>query len=111
MKITCIMCPVGCELDVKKVGNKISVKGNGCPRGVIFGEKEITHPERMVTTIKVYKNGTVSLKTDKPVPKKVINAVLQEIKKTPLPEKVEIGMIFIKNVMLSGANIVVTNIN
>lgn len=72
MKIVCIMCPVGCELDVTKSSGKITVKGNSCPRGVIYGEKEVSHPERMVTTVKQYKGKTIALKTSKPIPKKQI---------------------------------------
>ena len=32
-QFTCIMCPVGCTLNVKKEGDKIVVSGNGCIRG------------------------------------------------------------------------------
>ena len=78
MKITCIMCPVGCDLEVEKIGDKIKVTGNSCPRGIIYGEKEVTQPERIVTTIKKYKERTISLKTDKPIDKDIIVKAAKE---------------------------------
>ena len=79
MDFTCIMCPVGCNLNVTKNGNEITVFGNGCPRGEIYGKNEITLPKRMITTIKKYKNGTISLKTSEAIDKNLIEKVLKEI--------------------------------
>lgn len=111
MKMICIMCPVGCELEVIKTKDKVTVTGNACPRGVIFGEKEITNPERMVTTIKQYKTGTISLKTSNPVSKKLVAGVLKEIKNTKPPENIKTGDVYIKNVLQTGQDVIVTGIN
>lgn len=111
MKLTCIMCPVGCQLEVEKNNKKVTVTGNACPRGAIFGEKEVTHPERIVTTVKLTKYGVLSLKTDKSVPKKLIVRILQEIKQIEVKNKPKIGDAIINNIMLTGANVVVTSIN
>ena len=110
MKVICIMCPRGCELDVTK-GRKITVTGNACPRGVIYGEREVTKPERMVTTIKKFEDKTISLKSSKPVPKEKVFDVLQEVKSARLPKNVEIGGPLIKNVCDTDVDIVITNIN
>ena len=110
MKVICIMCPRGCELEVAK-GKKITVTGNACPRGVIYGEREVTSPERMVTTIKKYNDMTISLKTDKSVPKDKVIQVLKEIKKSKLPKTLSCGDVIIKNVCDTDANVVITNIN
>lgn len=110
MKVICIMCPRGCELNVTK-GKKITVTGAGCPRGIIYGEREVTKPERMVTTIKKFEDKTISLKSSKPVPKEKVYNVLQEIKNARLPRKVETGVILIKNVANTDADIIITNIN
>lgn len=110
MKVICIMCPRGCELNVTK-GRKITVTGAACPRGVIYGEREVTKPERMITTIKKFEDKTISLKSSKPVPKEKVFDVLQEIKRAKLPRKVEENGILIKNVSNTDADIVITNIN
>ncbi len=50
-ELTCISCPLGCELDVQKVDGKWRVKGNLCPRGEAFGIEEMTAPKRVLTTV------------------------------------------------------------
>ena len=112
METTCIMCPVGCSLSVKKDKNgKISVSGNNCPRGVIYGEKELVSPERMVTTVKKYKNGTISLKLDKPISKNLIQKCLKEIANCKEPSNIKIGDELLHGVCSTNCNVIVTNIN
>ena len=49
--LTCIGCPMGCPLTVKiENGTVLSVEGNTCKRGAIYGKKEVTDPTRIVTT-------------------------------------------------------------
>lgn len=111
MKITCIMCPVGCELDVNKTDEKIVVSGNGCPRGVIYGEREITKPERIVTTVKIYKDRTLSLKTDKPIDKQFVNQVLKAVKRVEVAPNPKAGDILIANIFNTDVNVVITSVN
>ena len=111
MKITCIMCPVGCNLTVKKVKNEIIVTGNGCPRGETFGKSEATNPTRIVTSIIPYKNRTVSVKTTNPIPKDKIFCCLNEIRNVKLDGPVRLGQVIIKDVCGTGENIVITGIN
>ncbi len=111
MELTCIMCPVGCTLTVTKKGNDIIVTGNSCPRGHEYGIKETTAPERIVTTVKSYKNGTICLKTSCPVPKGKVDDVLRAIKKEPSPQRIKVGDIFISNILGLNSDIVVTEVN
>ena len=111
MEITCIMCPVGCTLTVTKKGNEVTVKGNGCPRGEIYGKNEITTPKRMVTTIKKYKDGTISLKTSEPIDKNLVTICLKEINNAKEPKNIKPGEIFIKNILSTNVDIIVTNVN
>ena len=48
-ELTCIQCPIGCQLMVSIDGTDVTVSGNRCPRGAAYGEKEVTHPTRTVT--------------------------------------------------------------
>lgn len=111
MQVTCIMCPRGCELTVTQNKGKITVTGNSCPRGVIYGEREVTSPERVVTTIKKFGDKTISLKTDKPVPKEKVFDVLKAIKSAKVQKNISLNNVFIKNVAGTSSNIVVTGIN
>ena len=105
------MCPVGCSLKVTKNGEEILVEGNSCPRGHEYGIKEATHPERIITTLKPYKNGTICLKSSTPVPKELVDKCLVEIKNYKSPKKVFLGKVYIKNILNTGSDIVITQIN
>lgn len=111
MEFVCIMCPVGCNLKVEKVDNQIKVKGNSCPRGAIYGEKEATHPERMITTIKKYKSGTICLKLSTPIGKEKIEDCLREIAACKEPKTAKPGDILIKNILNSGCDVIITSVN
>ncbi len=108
MKITCIMCPVGCELNIEKNGDEIIVSGNGCIRGKQYGISEVTSPTRIVTSLIKTTNGIASVKTTKAVPKNKIFDVLNVLKNFK-KDKVQYGETIIKNVAdIEGVDIIVT---
>ena len=68
-EFTCIVCPRGCHITVGEANN---VSGNLCPRGKNYVLKEMTSPERTLTSsirITNRNNCVVSVKTSKPIPK------------------------------------------
>ena len=54
-ELTCIGCPMGCQLTAVMDGSRVTeVTGNTCPRGDAYARKECTHPARTVTgTVRV----------------------------------------------------------
>lgn len=109
MKINCIVCPQGCELNIAESGGGIAVTGNKCKRGAEYGAQEYCDPRRTVTSIaRLADGGVVPVKTTAPVPKNKIFAVLAEIKKISVPRHVSIGEILIKNVCGLDSDIVAT---
>lgn len=110
MKTICIMCPIGCELEITQKDQTIEVSGNLCPRGKQYGTDEATCPKRIVTSIvKCSKDLYCSVKTTCPVEKSKIEKVLHEIALIP-PKNYKFGEILIKNVAETGADIVVTGV-
>ncbi|RLF83284.1 molybdopterin oxidoreductase [Thermococci archaeon] len=111
-KLTCIICPLGCEIEVKMEGDKIvEITGFGCPKGRDYAIQEVIAPKRVVmSVIKVNKGDfpTVSVKTDKPVPKELIPVIMKELAKIEVEAPVKIGQVIIGNVANSGANIIAT---
>lgn len=105
--LTCIMCPLGCQLTVLKDGDNITVTGNNCKRGEIFGKEEVTCPMRIVTSSVKTEKGVRACKTSKPVPKSIIFEVMKEIEKLRL-KNAKFGEVVIKNVLNTGADIVIT---
>lgn len=110
-KMTCISCPLGCQLEVE-IGENIIVSGNKCKRGEEYAKNEITNPKRIITsTVKVLGGDRplVSVKTDREVPKSLIFEIMKEINKAEAVAPVEIGDIIIENVLGTGANVVATS--
>ncbi len=50
VRMTCILCPRGCELTALIGDGKIQTAGNACPKGAVYAESEIRHPVRVLTT-------------------------------------------------------------
>lgn len=107
MNLTCIMCPMGCSLTVTKTKSGYEVSGNTCARGEAFGKEEITSPKRIVTSLIRTSKGVTSVKTNIPIPKKLIFNVMKEIDKIEV-KNAKIGDIVIKNVLNTGADVIVT---
>ena len=49
-RLTCLLCPVGCELEVRQEGAAVEVRGYQCDKGVGFAEEEVLHPKRNLAT-------------------------------------------------------------
>ena len=62
-EIICIVCPMGCQLEVSKddISKNYTVKGNKCARGKEYGIKEMSNPTRVLTTTVMLKNATLSV--------------------------------------------------
>lgn len=111
-EIVCTNCPMGCSLEVTYDADKItSVKGNECIRGKEYAEKEIFHPERIVTTTVRIKGAaipTLPVKTARSVPKGLGLKIVKAASKITVTAPVKTGDIIIKDVLGTGVNLVAT---
>lgn len=110
MKMICINCPRGCELDVIEANGEVTVTGNACPRGADYGKSELTNPTRMVTGL-VRLAGMrkpLPVKTKSPIPKAKINDVLFAMHQTTAQLPIKIGDVIISNVAETGIDLVAT---
>ena len=78
-KLTCIICPLGCELTVQLEDKKVlDVTGHTCPRGKTYAENECTNPQRTVTTtVRCSDGGLVPVKTATPIPKEKMSECME----------------------------------
>ena len=107
-ELTCIVCPRGCRLTID---DDLNVTGNSCPRGAIYAKDELTNPKRMITSfvrVKNRENTVVSVKTSTSIPKGMIFDVMNEIDKVRITAPTKIGDVAIKNVLNTGADIIIT---
>ena len=107
-KLTCIVCPLGCQLTVELSGKEVvKVEGNTCPRGAEYAKNECTNPQRTVTsTVRTENGGLVSVKTDRPIPKEKMVECMALINGAVAKLPVCIGDVILEDVF--GSNIVAT---
>lgn len=109
-ELTCIVCPIGCQLSVTlEDGVVADVTGNTCPRGKQYAIDECTNPVRTITTTARTSNGgVIPVKTDRPIPKNLMFACMKEINNAVVTLPAHIGAVVIKNLLNTGADVVVT---
>lgn len=109
--LTCIECPIGCEITVDLDGDKIvSLTGNACPRGKLYAQDEVVCPKRVITSTVRAKDGSlVPVKTDKPVKKSEIFSVMEKINAVVCDMPVTMGQVLVENIE-GDANLVVSGV-
>lgn len=112
VELTCIGCPLGCNLNVEMIGTEIiDVTGYSCKRGKEYAQKELTNPTRIVTSVVRVNGGNmsvVSVKTENDIPKCKIQECIKALKNVEIDAPIKIGDILVKNVANTGVNIVAT---
>ena len=94
-KLTCIVCPMGCELTVNIEGKKVTdVSGNTCPQRTV------------TSTVRCTDGGLVSVKTDRPIPKEKTFQCMKIINQTVATLPISVGDVIAEDVF--GSNIVAT---
>ena len=111
-RITCIVCPQGCNITVEGDGEQIrSMSGHECKRGETYARDEFTHPLRILTsTIKVSGSTVplVAVRTDKPIPKELLFRGMEEIRNVQAVVPVKRGDVIIPNMLGTGADLIAT---
>ncbi len=111
--LICVSCPLGCPIEVEiENGEILSVTGNTCKRGDAYARDELTNPVRSLTTTVKLIGGAlpvVPVKSSKPVPKDKMFDCMKLINEASIEAPVKIGDVVIKDILGSGADIVVTN--
>ena len=109
--ITCITCPVGCEITAEEVNGEYIFTGALCKAGENYALMELTSPVRTVTTsvrIKGSAMPLVSVRTSSPVPKMKIAEILDEVLNIELESPVGRGDVIIRNICGTGADLIAT---
>lgn len=111
-ELICIGCPMGCNLEVEIENNNVKkVSGNSCRIGEEYAIKECSNPTRIVTTSVGIIGGifdTLSVKTEKDIPKDKIEECIRELKDIVVKAPVKIGDIIVSNIANTGVNIIAT---
>ena len=113
MRLTCVECPMGCEIEVEVSDGKVlSVKGNTCPRGKAYAENEVICPRRVLTTsVRSADGKMVSVKTASPIKKSETFVVMEKINKITVTAPVKIGQVVCENISEDINLIATSNLN
>lgn len=109
---TCVICPIGCEIDVEvENGSIVSMEGNKCKKSEEFVQQELIEPMRVLTStarVRGAKWAMVPVRSDKAIPKRLFFQVMRELANIELRAPVKLAQVVIKDVAGTGANIVAT---
>ena len=103
-ELICIVCPKGCHLKVDE-NNNYAVTGNGCPRGVEYGQKELTAPTRVITSTVKVRGGLYTrcpVKTAAPIPKGLIFDAMKLLDSVELQAPVRVGDVVVEDICGTG---------
>jgi CxxC motif-containing protein len=111
-RLTCVLCPVGCELEVRKdKTGELDVRGSQCDKGIPFAVEEVLYPKRNLA-MSVPVRGTaatmVSVRLSGRVPREMIFPILAEIARLRPEAPVRRGQVLIADVLGTGVDVIAT---
>jgi len=108
----CVVCPVGCEIDVVHDGGKIiSMEGNRCEKSEEFVSQELVEPMRILTTtvrIEGSRWPVIPVRTDRSVPKRLFPRIMRQLRRVKLQAPINMLDVVISDVLRTGANVIAT---
>ncbi len=108
----CVVCPIGCEIDVVCEGRKItSMEGNKCEKSVEFVTQELIEPMRILTTtvrIQGARWPVIPVRTDKAVPRRLFSRIMKQLRRITLQAPVNMSELVVRDILRTGANIIAT---
>lgn len=108
-EIICISCPAGCHLTISKKNDDWEVTGNKCPKGKTYGIEEVTAPKRTVTYVVKTDSDYlpyIPVRTDKPLPKEMIDSLIKQLKKKISSIPITRGDTLINDFQQTGVNVI-----
>lgn len=109
--LTCIGCPLGCTLTAVPAADGYEISGYTCKRGLEYAKKELTRPERTVTSTVRVSGGVAkvtSVRTAADVPKDAIFAVMEAINAIVVTAPIAIGDVLCEDIAGTGVALTAT---
>ena len=112
-KMTCIICPKGCQMLVQKEpeSGRIIVSGNRCEKGFLYANDELLHPVRtLTTTLKTNSSAhpRISVKTSGPIDKAKIMSAMYSLNHITVELPIEIGDVVVENLLDLNVDVIAT---
>lgn len=101
--LTCIGCPKGCQITVKKFANgEIQAENYSCKRGEKYAIQEYKNPTRILTTTVKVKGGQLPLipvRSSEPIPKGKLIDCMDVIANKSVKAPIKMGDIVIPDIL------------
>ena len=110
-RMTCLLCPAGCELEVRDEDGRIEVSGQECDKGAGFAESEVRNPMRNLATsvpIRGSRSRMVSVRLSGPVPRDRVFPILEAIAGLRPEAPVRRGQVLLADVLGTGVDVIAT---
>lgn len=110
-EVICDRCNKMCVLSIDKYDDNIEIYGNKCDDGINFANVEMNSNKSLFTTvvrIKGAKNNVVSVKSSKPLDKKIWIECSKALGRLYVGAPIRAGDIICKNILNTGADIICT---
>lgn len=110
--LTCIVCPVGCQLEVvtDDDGKIVSITGNTCKRGFDYASTEFTDPRRtLTTTVRIEGSSTdkyLPVRTSAPIPKPKLFEAMELVNSISTVAPVKVGDVVCKGFVEKGIDLI-----
>lgn len=109
-EMICIVCPRGCAITVDE-DNDYEVRGNACPRGITYGQKELIAPMRSLSSTVRVEGGVLAVapvKSKSELPKGLILEAMQHLNAIRLQAPLKRGSVVCSNILDTGVDIIIT---
>ena len=110
-RLTCILCPVGCEIEVRRGTKALDLKGHQCEKGIDFATEEVLRPRRNLATsvpLKGSETLMVSVRLSGRVSREMLFPILDKISKLRPDGPVRRGQVLIPDVLGTGVDVIAT---
>ena len=112
-RMTCIICPIGCLMEVSVTDAGLRVTNNKCKKGVRYGASEIESPRRtLTTTVRATLNGkkiTVPVRTAGEIPKALMRDAMRELNGIEIINPLPSGHALVNDLLGTGVAVVLTD--
>lgn len=110
--LTCIGCPMGCQIRVDYDGETIqSIQGYHCKRGERYAGQEVLHPMRTLTSTVQIRHSflhQLPVKTRSDIPKEKIPEAMQSLLGVTVEAPVQCGQTILSDIAGTGIDLVAT---
>lgn len=111
-ELICIACPKGCHVTVEDDPNAetgYSVSGYTCKQGLAYALKEVTAPERTLTTTVKISGACIRrlpVITDGSIPKEKLFQAMRELDQVEVEAPVEMGAVILPHIAQTDINVI-----